>query len=866
VFEQDPASVSRSVWAKIKRIDAVFKTKLNQAVNRDQVVCESLQQCFDVLARDTIEKGEDFKSRVLRSEIQNSLLEIAIRLGWLPSPMAPDRIVWGHREWLMSLLEGRIAYFESCEFVEPLEGIETLGYVIRKVPETNRVYQSEEALEALKQKFSHAPKPFQTKTIKIHAAYSYGVGPEEVTNEQFYETVDALMRKHGSVVILEDQPMIRPHDETSLAAGLATPAQREVPPAPEPASATRAGPEILMQPTMAGAPTQRDSGFAESAQSNLPVVGQPATFAKRDEAKTDGSKPSNSEDAQQDTETRERKRLDLVELGREARDRVRATELQSTADLQRALEDKWAYLRDYQSAQYRVGMDFFYEPIRVYTEAVFSIVTTEYFNAITGADFVSVLKGKLVPEILDSAEEGWRVAVENSLQAANFRFAIIPGRPGWNRAGALGIDFSTQLRAALQPKVNEWEKRSLNRCLEPPSKVTGIEGPEQPDTEDMANHGRSRDEGQRAEAQPIPKWTEGLSDEESIAVPESEVKRRHEAGGNSDRLGAKYAPRYMHHATKPPVMVYSDQEESNLGPEWSREYMHQSYPSWRRHWTKDARIVNDADEDAALGGGWGESPEEFAPYKGPRPARSDKHDPSKWIYEWPVPGLTEEHRNKIKAALLRADATFWRSPDAPSADLEAMRHAFKGIAQVVFKAGILTEQLLRGEIQQLVWDSAIAGGWYRRSSETYQRIFPEQLGHYYVWRDERINWKDLFHSEIGECLADLLASDPLTSPAPGERRVAGGSSDKISRRPVRRNPKYESIDSALREIAAIRPKDQKEVFQNLDGRAKVPNAEPFNSAKGWLAGFKRDEDTARAWLSKAWSRLSLPPFVRGPKK
>jgi hypothetical protein len=104
-----------------------------------------------------------------------------------------------------------------------------------------------------------------------------------------------------------------------------------------------------------------------------------------------------------------------------------------------------------------------------------------------------------------------------------------------------------------------------------------------------------------------------------------------------------------------------------------------------------------------------------------------------------------------------------------------MRLAFDGVAQVLFDVRILTEQLLRGEIPALIWDSAIAGGWYRFASETPARIFPERLGHYHVWRDETKDWKAFFRVETVEWLAQLLevspdlvsaseANDPQASP------------------------------------------------------------------------------------------------------
>jgi hypothetical protein len=87
-----------------------------------------------------------------------------------------------------------------------------------------------------------------------------------------------------------------------------------------------------------------------------------------------------------------------------------------------------------------------------------------------------------------------------------------------------------------------------------------------------------------------------------------------------------------------------------------------------------------------------------------------------------------------------------------------------------------------------------------------------------------------------------------------------------SRKPVRRNTVHEKIDQVLCEIAEMRPQSHEEVFRALDKRAPLPKAQPFASARGWLAGFNSDEHSARVWLSKAWTRLHLPPFARGPKK
>lgn len=84
------------------------------------------------------------------------------------------------------------------------------------------------------------------------------------------------------------------------------------------------------------------------------------------------------------------------------------------------------------------------------------------------------------------------------------------------------------------------------------------------------------------------------------------------------------------------------------------------------------------------------------------------------------------------------------------------------------------------------------------------------------------------------------------------------------RRP--RNDRYAEIDKTLVAISESKPESQEAVFKALDSRKiKVPSAEPFETAGGWVAGFKRDPKLARTWLSKRWALLGLPAMPRGPK-
>jgi hypothetical protein len=193
--------------------------------------------------------------------------------------------------------------------------------------------------------------------------------------------------------------------------------------------------------------------------------------------------------------------------------------------------------------------------------------------------------------------------------------------------------------------------------------------------------------------------------------------------------------------------------------------MYKHYPRVRYHWNGKNITVKNSDEEAALGGGWADTPAAFDADKGARRARTGEQDPVKWVDEWSVPGLSSAHRRNIKAQLLRADSTFERSVDPDFAMAACMQQGFNGIVRVLFEAGILTEDLLRKDVSELVWDSAIAGGWWRLASETYEEIFPEQLGHYWVWRDDSRDWKGLFRGEAREWEATLLEAPSREMPA-----------------------------------------------------------------------------------------------------
>ena len=262
-------------------------------------------------------------------------------------------------------------------------------------------------------------------------------------------------------------------------------------------------------------------------------------------------------------------------------------------------------------------------------------------------------------------------------------------------------------------------------------------------------------------------------------IPRSEWRRRYKTAPPYVPGRAPY-PRTMYHSTKPPVQVNNSKAEAALGPSWSAVYLPRYYPKCKYHWNGKTVTVKDVGEEIALGGGWADTPADFEPYKSPRRTRPDRSDPIKWVEEWSVAGISPSDRIRIKAQLKKAHGTFWKSPNATSALSDAMHEAFNGIAKVLFEAGILTDQLLAVDLPTLIWDSAISGGWWHLASDRPQTIFPERLGHYWVWFDEGSDWHGLFRSEIatweGTLLEASVESELQASPAaddPNDRNAGG---------------------------------------------------------------------------------------------
>jgi hypothetical protein len=296
------------------------------------------------------------------------------------------------------------------------------------------------------------------------------------------------------------------------------------------------------------------------------------------------------------------------------------------------------------------------------------------------------------------------------------------------------------------------------------------------------------------------------------------------------------------------------------------------YPRWKYHWSGESKIVYSLTEELSLGGGWANTPGVFEPYKGPNKARPKEPDLSKWVAGWLPDVLSAEDRRKISACLWTAHSVFCREAKYPTSTAESMHKAFDGIAQVLFDAGMLTESRLTEDISALVWDSAIAAGWWNLASELPQSIFPEKVGHYWVWRDESRDWAKLFRAEIASWRAKLLVapqaesgrapSQPPQNAEPIAERFeitpAGGGNP-----PGRKRNSEKAQEEAVPTPGAdgdATPPGMASIPLEQDKRARVRQAVvmPILKAKRWKPG---------KWATKAGvSKNSVYEYLNGKRK
>jgi hypothetical protein len=255
--------------------------------------------------------------------------------------------------------------------------------------------------------------------------------------------------------------------------------------------------------------------------------------------------------------------------------------------------------------------------------------------------------------------------------------------------------------------------------------------------------------------------------------------------------------------------------------------MDHQYPKYKYHLTKKAVIVKDPDAEGALGIGWANTEGPFEPYRGPRPARCGPQACLRWVDEWPIPNLSPDLGKRIKSQFLKADALFWKSPDDPATLEGCMQRAFAGVAEVLWDAGIVSESLLENEIPALVWDTAVAAGWWRYASETLTDISAQKVGHYWVWWDDSRDWQGVFRGVTAECLARLLDAQSQSArtgltPADRKPRPAQGTAldnDRINRWMLEES--YDNQELADRLRCSLRTVHSMRKNQRYHGRKAI---------------------------------------------
>jgi len=200
-------------------------------------------------------------------------------------------------------------------------------------------------------------------------------------------------------------------------------------------------------------------------------------------------------------------------------------------------------------------------------------------------------------------------------------------------------------------------------------------------------------------------------------------------------------PKFMYHATKPPVQGFSEQQQAELGPNWSETYIFQAYPKCKYHRTGKTINVKDAEEEAALGEGWGDSSN--------GPFGLQNADPFRWLDAWGLECLDSDARDRIRAVLANAHADVIDSGADHDSKVRvaSMRSVFGLVADEYLNAGLLTESMLEASLPQIAYDAAVSGGWQTGAAEKSSRC-TLQFGHYWVPNDVPQILKALFEVQV----------------------------------------------------------------------------------------------------------------------
>jgi hypothetical protein len=219
---------------------------------------------------------------------------------------------------------------------------------------------------------------------------------------------------------------------------------------------------------------------------------------------------------------------------------------------------------------------------------------------------------------------------------------------------------------------------------------------------------------------------------------------------------------------------------------------------------------------------------------------------------------------------VRAEASLPGDPGATS----SMQGIVEGVTMATFNSRPITVVRDAGRPSETRWGTQMGGDFVHKALFNTREIRTGDEIHCELFDEPRVVSRVdpvLAHSGVTHWEAKIMPRSEWAH-VHGENqslrlRGFGPDPDARKRKPAKQNQGYTKIDGALKGIAEARPATQDEVFQVLDERRVVtPPAEPFRTARGWMAGFQRNEAAARAWLSKRWSLLNLPAFPRGPKK
>jgi hypothetical protein len=173
-------------------------------------------------------------------------------------------------------------------------------------------------------------------------------------------------------------------------------------------------------------------------------------------------------------------------------------------------------------------------------------------------------------------------------------------------------------------------------------------------------------------------------------------------------------------------------------------------------------------------------------------------DPTKWVDDWPLPGLRDSDRTKIKSQLLKAHAVaveLYRK-DVFKAAPAAMNMAFTGVAKILHESRLLTPEILDTQLPLFIIDAARAGRWMfldrwrdredrGESLEVRTEIIPGYFGPPDLWSSYRNPeahglWeRSIFEAETAHWKSELLDVE-IASASPELRTVV--NSIEVERR------------------------------------------------------------------------------------